>query len=189
MMSFTKNVRPNFVGDHPEIDPSALIDPSAQIIGNVKIGKNVIVGPLSVIRADEKGPDGKVHPIILDDDINIQDGVIIHNHGSVAVRIGARTSVAHGVVIHGPCTIGKECFLSMRATLYNASLEAGVWVGMGALIMRTDLPAGTMIRSILDTKGLRLVSENEKKYIEDVLASAKVLLKDYRKISHEGQFS
>ncbi|MEE4602286.1 MAG: hypothetical protein V2J65_13480, partial [Desulfobacteraceae bacterium] len=63
--NLTRNIRPNLAGDYPEIHPSALIDPSAQIIGNVKAGKNVFIGPLAVIRADERGPDGTVTPIII----------------------------------------------------------------------------------------------------------------------------
>lgn len=55
MKTFPENIRPNFAGDYPNIDASALIDPSAQIIGNVRIGKNFFVGPLAVIRADERG--------------------------------------------------------------------------------------------------------------------------------------
>ena len=187
MITLPKNIRENLAGDRPEIDPSALIDPSAQIIGNVKIGKNVIVGPLTVIRADERGPDGKVKPVVIEDEVNVQDGVIIHTHGGTSVLIGPRTAVAHGVIIHGPCTIGEACFLSMRATLYSASLETSVWVGMGALIMRTNLPARTMvpagsiIRSVLDTKGLRLISTNEHKYMADVMAAGRGIMDDFRK--------
>ena len=62
-----QNIRPNLVGDFPEIHPTALIDPSAQIIGNVRIGANVFVAPLAVIRSDEPGSDGKVRPIIIEE--------------------------------------------------------------------------------------------------------------------------
>ena len=182
------NIRPNLVGDHPEIHPSALIDPSAQIIGNVKIEKDVFVGPLAVIRADERGPDGKVAPIIIREEVNIQDGVIIHTHGGTTVEIGARTSVAHAVTIHGPCTIGEGSFLAMRSTIYCATLEQAVWVGMNALIMRTNLaahtcvPAGSQIRSRPDAWNLRLVSSKEKKYMEQVLETTNQLREDYRKM-------
>lgn len=181
------NIRPNLVGDSPQIHPSALIDPSAQIIGNVIIEKNVFVAPLAVIRADERGADGSVAPIVIGEEVNIQDGVIIHSHGGATVSIGANTSVAHGVAVHGPCTIGENCFLSMRCCLYSANLADEVWVGMGALIMRatiaphTYIPAGSVIRSRPDAWGLRLVSNKEKRYMKGVLEAANRLREDYLK--------
>ncbi len=181
------NIRPNLVGDYPQIHPSALIDPSAQIIGNIIVEKNVFVAPLAVIRADERGPDGSVAPIVIREEVNIQDGVIIHSHGGATVTIGAMTSVAHGVAIHGPCTIGENCFLAMRCSLYSATLANEVWVGMGALVMRasidpyTYIAAGSVIRSRPDTLGLRFVSHKEKQYMKDVLEATNRLREDYFK--------
>ena len=186
MVRHHNNIRPNLKGDYPEIDPSALIDPSAQIIGKVKVGKNVFIAPLAVIRSDEPGPDGSVSPIILGEECNIQDGVIIHSHGGKEVIIGPRTSIAHGVTIHGPCTIGEDCFIAIRSTLYSANLEKSVWIGMNATIMRVTLdafsyvPAGSVIRSKHDVWDLRLISEKEKSYMENVLLATNRLREDYR---------
>jgi carbonic anhydrase/acetyltransferase-like protein (isoleucine patch superfamily) len=179
------NIRPNLVGDRPKIHPDSLIDPSAQIIGNVVIEKDVFVGPLTVIRADERGPDGKVMPIVIGEEVNIQDGVIIHSHGGTSVIIGARSSVAHGVTIHGPCTIGEECFLAVRATVYNTTLEDNVWIGMAAAVMRTKLdqftyvPSGAIVRSKHDLGVVRIVSDSERQYMMEVREAATQLRKDY----------
>jgi carbonic anhydrase/acetyltransferase-like protein (isoleucine patch superfamily) len=179
------NIRPNLVGDRPRIHPDSLIDPSAQIIGNVIIEKDVFVGPLAVIRADERGPDGKVMPIIIGEEVNIQDGVIIHSHGGASVRIGARCSIAHGVTIHGPCTIGEECFLAVRATIYNTTLEDNVWIGMAAAVMRSKLeqftyvPSGAIVRSKHDLGVVRIVSDSERQYMKEVRDAATQLRKDY----------
>jgi len=74
-------VRPNTKGDWPSVDPSAYLDPTAQLIGNVRGGEKVFVGPNAVIRADEPGTDGKVLPIMIEAESNIQDGVLIHSIG------------------------------------------------------------------------------------------------------------
>lgn len=188
MVTNYNNIRPNLTGDFPEIHPSALIDPSAQIIGNVKVGKNVFIAPLAVIRSDEPDSDGQVRPIVLGEECNIQDGVIIHSHGGKEVTIGPRTSIAHGVALHGPCSIGEDCFVAMRSTLYSANLETSVWVGMNATIMRVTLdafsyiPAGAVIRSQHDTRDLRLISEKEKSYMEHVLIATNRLREDYRRL-------
>ena len=192
MMSKFNNIRPNLIGDFPEIHPTALIDPSAQIIGNVKVGKNVFIAPLAVIRSDEPGFDGEVGPIIIEEESNIQDGVIIHSHGGGEVRIGPRTSVAHGVAIHGPCRIGEGCFLAMRSTLYGANIETSVWVGMNATIMKVTLnahtyvPAGSVIRSGQDAWELRVISEKELIYMQNVLSATNRLREDYRRMRGMG---
>lgn len=184
-MPYFDNIRPNLAGDRPQIHPDALIDPSAQVIGNVVVGKDVFIGPLAVVRADERGPDGSVKPIVIGDEVNLQDGVIIHTHGGASVTIGARTSVAHGVAIHGPCSIGEDCFLAMRCTVYSATLESNVWIGMSAIIMRATLehntyvPAGSVIRSHRDISGRRIVTDLEQEYMREVLDAANRLRRDY----------
>jgi len=178
-------VRPNPTGDWPEIDPTAFVDPSAQIIGNVRIGPNVFVGPQAVIRADEADAEGKVHPVVIEAESNIQDGVIIHSRGGTSVRIGPRASIAHGVIIHGPCVIGEGCFLALRSVLYRATLEEAVWVGIGSIIMRANIPshtmvpAGSVIRFETDVRHFRLTHLKEQEYQEDVFSASQTLRQGY----------
>jgi carbonic anhydrase/acetyltransferase-like protein (isoleucine patch superfamily) len=193
MLNFLNNIRPNLAGDHPEVHPSSLIDPSAQIIGNVRIAADVFIGPLSVIRADELGPKGRVERIVIEEGVNIQDGVIIHSHGGKSVNIGPRTSVAHGVAIHGPCTIGADCFLAMRSMVYSATIEDSVWIGMGAIIMQATLqshvkvPQGAVIRGRLDLMGLRHVSHKEQAYMNEVHRASSRLRQDYLELRDKAQ--
>jgi carbonic anhydrase/acetyltransferase-like protein (isoleucine patch superfamily) len=179
------NIRPNLAGDYPQIDPTALIDPSAQIIGNVKIDRDVFVGPLTVIRADQRGPDGKVAPIQIDSEVIIQDGVIIHANPGASVIVGSKTTIAHGAIIHGPCTIGQECFIAIRASLYKVTLEDYVWLGIGAIAQQvtlhsfTKVPSGATIRDRPEVLGLRLITDKERKYMEEVWAANSRLRTDY----------
>ena len=179
-------IRPNFLGDWPKIDPAAFVDPSAQILGNVHIGPDVYVGPLSVIRADEPGPDGKVHPVIIEGGSYVQDGVIIHAREGTEVRIGSNTNLAHGVIIHGPCVIGEGCFLALRVTVYNSTLEEAVWVGVGAIIMRATIPsrmmipAGSVIHSKYDVRNYRVTNEKEIEYQRNVFRASAALRDGYR---------
>jgi carbonic anhydrase len=187
------NIRPNLAGDYPQIDHTALIDPSAQIIGKVKIDRDVFVGPLTVIRADQRGPDGKVAPIQIDREVNIQDGVIIHSDPGASVIIGAKTSVAHGAIIHGPCTIGQECFIAVRASLYKITLEDHVWIGMGAIAKLvtlhsfTRVPAGAVIRDRPEVMALRLVTDKEREYMEEVWAANSSLRMDYLELRDKAE--
>ncbi len=71
--------------------------------------------------------------------------------------------------------------------MYSASLEKSVWIGMNAAIMRVTLdafsyvPSGSIIRSKHDTWDLRLISEKEKSYMENVLLTTNQLREDYRR--------
>lgn len=178
-------IRPNPMGDWPKIDSTAFVDPSAQIIGNVQLGPNVFVGPQVVIRADEPDPDGRVHPIVVGAETNLQDGVIIHSRGGTSVIIGPEISIAHGVVIHGPCDIGRGCFLSLRSVFYRAILEEDVWVGIGAIVMKatipshTMIPAGSLIRSKTDVRHFRLVNIKEEEYQKGVAEASRAFRQGY----------
>lgn len=188
-----KNIRPNLAGDYPQIDPSTLIDPSAQIIGNVRIDKDVFVGPLTVIRADQRGEDGKVGPILIEREVNIQDGVIIHTDPGASVNIGSKTTIAHGAIIHGPCSIGQECFIAMRSALYKVTLEDHVWLGMGAIAKLvtlhsfTRVPAGAVIRDRPEVLALRLITEKEREYMEKVWAANSRLRTDYLELREKAE--
>ena len=126
-------------GDVPQVDRTAYIDPAARVIGNVRIGANVYVGPQAVIRADETGANRKVSPVIIEAECNVQDGVIIHALGGTEVKIGKRTSLAHGCVIHGPCTIGDNCFVGFKAVVYNSTLSDGVFIGTSATVQGVEI--------------------------------------------------
>jgi carbonic anhydrase/acetyltransferase-like protein (isoleucine patch superfamily) len=181
-------IRPNPVGDRPQIDPTAFVDPSAQIMGKVIIGPRVYVGPLSVIRADEVDEKGVVHPVVIEEDACIQDGVVIHGRAGTEVRIGARCNISHGVVVHGPATIKADSFVAIRAVVYDSVLEESVWVGVGSVVMRTTvpantwIPAGSIIRSDHDTKQFRLIDLKETRYKKGVYDASASLRDGYLKL-------
>jgi carbonic anhydrase len=181
-------IRANFMGMRPTVDPTAFIDPSSQIMGNVQIGPNVYVGPLTVIRADEADRDGKVHPVIIEKDTCIQDGVIIHARAGTEVRIGPKVNIAHGSIIHGPSAIGESCFIALRGTIYAATLEESVWVGIGAIIMRatvpanTMIPAGSIVRDNSDVRNFRLTNVKEIEYQKDVFEASAALREGYKRM-------
>ena len=127
-------IQPNPNGHWPQVDPTAYIDPTAQIIGNVHVGPEVFIGPNAIIRADETDDKGQVQPIEIEAQCNVQDGVIIRALGGTQMTVGQRTSLAHGCIIHGPCTLGQECFVGFRAVIYNAALEDGAFISTGAVV-------------------------------------------------------
>jgi len=137
----------NAVGDFPKVARGAFVHETATLIGAVEIAEGVFVGPQAVLRADEPGADGKVQPIVVEENANIQDGVIVHALGGTGVRIGARSSVAHGAIVHGPCRIGEDCFVGFGSVVFKAELRDGVIVMHSALVEGVTIPSGRFVAS------------------------------------------
>lgn len=145
-------IQKNHAGDTPRIDVTAYIHPTAVVIGNVQIGARVFVGPHAVIRADEPCEQGEVEPIVVEPEVNIQDGVIIHALGGSPVRIARGASLAHGAVVHGPCEVGESCFIGFKSVVFKASLARGVIVEHQSLVENVSIPEGMHVPSM--TAGL-----------------------------------
>jgi carbonic anhydrase/acetyltransferase-like protein (isoleucine patch superfamily) len=129
-----------FEGKHPKIHDSAFIAPGCVIVGDVEIGPQASIWYNCVLRAD----------------IN-------------AIRIGARTNVQDGSVIHvetdygdggHPAIIGDDVLIGHMALVHGCTLHDRAFVGMGAIVMDgcaiegdAMLAAGAML-----TPGKRIVA-------------------------------
>ena len=187
------SMRPNPVGDMPRIDGTAYIDPTAQVIGHVQIGASVFIGPNVVLREDELTEPGTEASIVIRDECNVQDAVIMHSLAGEMVSIGARVSLAHGCVVHGPCTIEEDSFIGFQATVFKASLGKGTFVGAGAIIQGVELPAGalvppgTVVTSPEAVSQLSQTGEAEREFMAEVVATNIRLTKGYLALENKGK--
>lgn len=163
------------------IDKSSYIHPSAVVIGKVRIGKNVFVGPQAVIRADE--PESCIS---IGNNCNIQDRVIIHSLSSSAVKIDNNSSLSHGCIIHGPCKIGKNCFIGFGSVVFNSSLSNNIFVWFLAVISGVNIPNNREINhsSVVDNRqkviSLQICSKQGYKFSNKVLKANLFLLEKYK---------
>ncbi|OGS45823.1 MAG: carbonate dehydratase [Elusimicrobia bacterium RIFOXYD2_FULL_34_15] len=157
-------IRKNPKGDIPIIHRTSYIDVDATVIGKVIIGKNVFVGPLAVIRADEPGSS-----IIIKDNCNVQDRVIIHTLESTTVKISESTSLAHGCIVHGPCKIGKRCFIGFGAVIFKANLGNEVIVKHLAIVEGVRIPSKKLVPNgvVIDSRNKIKNLKNATKELED----------------------
>jgi carbonic anhydrase/acetyltransferase-like protein (isoleucine patch superfamily) len=186
------SIRPNPNGDWPQVDPTAHIDPTARIIGNVYIGPEVFIGPNAVIRADETDDKRQVRPIKIEAQCNVQDGVIIHALGGTCVTIERRTSLSHGCTVHGPCTVGKGCFVGFRAVIYDAILGDEVFVGAGVVIQGVKLapkslvpPAVSVLCQEHVARFVSTISLAEHEFMARIVAANLKLASGYRELKKE----
>ena len=90
-----------FGGKAPQVDPTAFVSASAELIGDVIVGPRCYIGPFAVIRADASR-------IVLEEEVAVEDGVIIHTGGEdPVVTISRRVTIGHGAIIHARA-IGPE---------------------------------------------------------------------------------
>ena len=188
------SLRLNPEGDWPQVDPSAYIDPTAQLIGNVHIGPRVYIGPNAVVRADETDTSLGVAPIEVGPKCNIQDGVIIHAFGGAKVTVGRRSSLGHGCIVHGPCTLGEGCFVGFGAKVFDATIGDGGFVGTGAVVQGVELIPESLVPpavSVLSREHvIRFVSATnpeDREFMERVVAANVALVEGYIGLNRSSQ--
>jgi carbonic anhydrase/acetyltransferase-like protein (isoleucine patch superfamily) len=129
LIKAVKGILPRF-GNH------CFLADNATITGDVVIGNDCSVWFNAVVRGD-------VHYIRIGNNVNIQDGAIIHcTYQKWPVNIGNNVSVAHNAIIHG-CTIHDNVLVGMGAIIMDGSvIHSNCIIGAGALVRE-----GTIVES------------------------------------------
>ena len=147
-----------FEGMAPRVDPAAFVAPGARLIGDVELGPEASVWYNCVLRGDMN-----------------------------RIRIGARSNVQDGTVIHVdpprpggpaqgfPCTIGEEVLIGHIAMVHGCTLEDRAFVGLGAIVMdgcviESDamLAAGAMLTQGKRIPSGQLWAGRPAKYVRDL---------------------
>jgi gamma-carbonic anhydrase len=150
-----------YKGITPAVASSAFIDASAQVVGDVHIGEESSVWMNAVVRGD-------VNYVRIGRRTNIQDGTVVHvmREPSHPALLGDDVTVGHGAIVHG-CTVEDRCLIGMGAILLN-----GAHVGHGSIVAAgTLLPEGSVIppRSLVmgsPGKVRRAVTDEEYAFIQ-----------------------
>lgn len=163
-MAIIKSLR----GFTPEVGAGCFLAETAVIIGDVKMGENCSIWYNAVLRGD-------VNSIILGDNVNIQDGSVVHTTYEKSVsRIGNNVSVGHLVNIHG-AVIEDDCLIGMGSTLMdNCHIGTGSIIAAGSLVLaRTvvepySMYAGVPAKKVKDVSPEQLeslIKHNAKQYL------------------------
>lgn len=137
-------------GIAPVFGTDCFLADNATIVGDVVIGDKCSVWFNAVIRGD-------VHSIRIGNNVNIQDGVIIHcTYQKAEVIIGNNVSIAHNAIVHG-AKIHDNVLVGMGAILMddvtvesNSIIAAGAVVSKGTLIKSGSVWAGVPAKKIKD---------------------------------------
>ncbi len=127
-------------GKAPQIAPSAYVDPQAVVIGDVVIGEDSSIWPCAVVRGD-------CEAIRIGARTSIQDGCVLHVESETyGLTIGDNVTVGHNVILHG-CTVESNCIIGMGSIILNAAkIGTGCIIGAGSLIPeRAVIPPGSLV--------------------------------------------
>jgi carbonic anhydrase/acetyltransferase-like protein (isoleucine patch superfamily) len=143
-MALIKSVK----GIKPKWGDKCFIADNATLTGDVVMGDDCSVWFNAVVRGD-------VHHIRIGNNVNIQDGVVIHcTYQKSGVNIGNNVSIAHSAIIHG-CTIHDNVLVGMGAILMddvvvesNSVIAAGAVVSKNTVVKSGSVYAGVPAKKI-----------------------------------------
>ncbi|MDT8392620.1 MAG: gamma carbonic anhydrase family protein [Bacteroidales bacterium] len=157
-MALIKTLR----GIKPIIGEECFLADNATIIGEVVMGDHCSIWFNAVVRGD-------VTYIHIGNNVNIQDGVMVHGtYKKAAVEIGNNVSIAHHAIVHG-CTIQDNVLIGMGAIIMdhaiiesNSIVAAGALVSKGTVVESGSVYAGVPAKKIKDIDRALLEGEIER---------------------------
>ena len=140
---------------NPIIAADVFLADNATIIGDVSIAKGSSVWFHSTIRGD-------VNSIIIGNNVNIQDGVVVHcTYQKTNTVIGNNVSIGHNAIIHG-CKIEDNVLIGMGAIIMDGALiQKNSIVAAGSVVTKNTLVTSGSIFAGLPAKLIRNISEEE----------------------------
>jgi carbonic anhydrase/acetyltransferase-like protein (isoleucine patch superfamily) len=126
---------PVFRGDY-------FVAQNAAVIGSVVLEKHASVWWNVTIRGDND-------VITLGENVNVQDGSVIHTDGGVPVLLEKNVSVGHLVMLHG-CTIRENSLIGIGAIVLNrAVVGRNCLIGAGAMVTEGKvIPDGSLVLGV-----------------------------------------
>lgn len=170
-----------FRGHTPSLGKAVMIDPQSLVLGDVVLGDDVSVWPGAVVRGD-------MHRIRIGARTSVQDGAVLHithasdyNPDGYPLTIGDDVTIGHQACLHG-CTLGSRILVGIGATVLDgAVVEDEVVIGAGTLV-----PPGKTLKSGYlymgaPAKPARELSEKERSFFRYTAANYVKLKDDYLK--------
>ncbi|MGA0443678.1 MAG: gamma carbonic anhydrase family protein [Flavobacteriaceae bacterium] len=135
-------------GITPKYGKDCFFAENATLIGDVILGDQCSVWYNAVVRGD-------VHSIRMGNQVNIQDGAIIHaTYKKAPTTIGNRVSIGHNAIVHG-CTIHDDVLVCMGSVVMDdciverfSIIAAGAVVTQGTHVESGSIYAGIPARKI-----------------------------------------
>lgn len=150
-------------GKEPKFGKNVYLSENATIIGDVVCGENCSFWFQSVVRGD-------VNSIEFGDNVNVQDGAIVHcTYLKAATKVGNNVSIGHKAIVHG-CTIDDNVLIGMGAIVMDhAHVPSNVIIAAGAVVTENrELEPNSIYAGIPAKKIKSIEPEHTKGIIERI---------------------
>jgi carbonic anhydrase/acetyltransferase-like protein (isoleucine patch superfamily) len=129
-------------GRKPTLKGDYYVAPNAAVIGSVVLEHGASVWWNVTIRGDSD-------VITLGENVNIQDGSVIHADEGTPVTLHRNVSVGHMVMLHG-CTVHENSLIGIGAIVLNrAVIGKNCLIGAGALVPEGKvIPDGSLVLGV-----------------------------------------
>ena len=129
-----------FAGRRPQLGEGVFLAETCAVIGDVVVGDQSSIWYGTTLRGD-------VMPIRIGARTSVQDGPVVHvTSGFSGTEIGSDCTIGHSAIIHA-CTIEDSCLIGMGSIILDgAHIGRGSLVGAGALVTPgTIIPPGSLV--------------------------------------------
>jgi carbonic anhydrase/acetyltransferase-like protein (isoleucine patch superfamily) len=170
-MALIKSVR----GFIPEIGDNCYLSETATIIGDVTIGNNCSIWFNAVLRGD-------VNSILIGNQVNIQDGVVLHTlYERSVIEIGNNVTIAHNAVVHG-AKICNNVLIGIGAiVLDHAVINENSIVAAGAVVLSNTIIESNSIYAGNPAKKIKEISSEQSKGMIERIAERYKMYADWYK--------
>lgn len=148
-MALIKKVR----GVEPKWGENCFFAENATLTGDIVMGDDCSVWFNAVVRGD-------VHYIRIGNNVNIQDGAIVHcTYLKAAVTIGNNVSIAHRAIIHG-CTIQDNVLVGMGAIIMDGvTIESNCIIAAGAVVLENTIVESGSVYAGMPAKKIKSIDK------------------------------
>lgn len=147
-------------GKLPVWGNECFIAENSTIVGDVTMGDNCSVWFNAVVRGD-------VNYIKIGNNVNIQDGVVVHcTYFKAGTDIGNNVSIGHNALVHG-CKVQDNVLIGMGAIVMdNAILEEYCIIAAGSVVLENTVCESGFIYAGSPAKKIKPVSEDQRSLLE-----------------------
>ena len=150
-MALVKSIK----GKSPSWGKNCFLAENATLVGDVVMGKDCSVWFNAVLRGD-------VHYIKMGDQVNIQDGAVVHGtYQKHPTNIGNKVSIGHNALVHG-CTIHDQVLVGMGATVMdNCVIHSNSIIAAGAVVLENTVVSSGCIYAGVPAKKVKELNEEQ----------------------------
>jgi carbonic anhydrase/acetyltransferase-like protein (isoleucine patch superfamily) len=160
-------------GVSPRIHPSAFIAGGAWLIGDVEVGEDASVWFNAVLRGD-------INAIRVGARTNVQDGAVIHVTRELPAILGDDVTVGHKAMIHG-CRVENGCLIGMNAAVLDRAVVGPFAIVAAGAVVREGfvVPDGALVAGV-PARVVRQVTEDERAFLLQSAANYVGYARSYR---------